>query len=317
MNNLNYDDFIGLLLSDVRGRIYAANMYSAHYLGLLEKQLLQTYLIDCFDFFKIECIHRTSLINIKELLLILEEVASKKDRDDNVKYLFKCNDGAERFINEVALCNVIEKEILFQYYIDETMLISSHLYMNYFSDPSIDDVGIVIKKINETDNVYKNGYLGGNERRPFFWITQMYNIEGYKISANRLRDVMGLIHYDDNKDLIEVSFSSSVLKKRSSEDDSFVWNRPTIIEGGSHSRFNSSIHSESKNKCPYWGWTVDLKKFADGIFDFDGVPEIVVSPMILNEEIRPKLEYIGRITITRGLETGKDDDEKYEEVLDG
>ena len=109
---------------------------------------------------------------------------------------------------------------------------------------------------------------------PVTWVASKIHFipdESYP-DAEKARDMLGLVHYRQNDELIALCFSPPKGQK---------CYRPTVIESQGNTRFRQ--HNYLNPKENRWGHTVNLKAFADNADDITGVPELTLPPVTLND----------------------------------
>jgi hypothetical protein len=122
-----------------------------------------------------------------------------------------------------------------------------------------------------------------SSRRSFVWVTQGKEIlklfRKYKSGglANILRSKLGLLHFIEDQELIEVIYPKGRIKDQ--------LRAPTFLEGNPSLIFRSSINNDG------WGRTCDLISLDEGL------PEAIHPKVEFDGEFR--IRYIGRLTPPR------------------
>lgn len=130
--------------------------------------------------------------------------------------------------------------------------------------------------------------------------------------ATTVRDVLGLIHIEDGEYRLEVSFPGQSLNGL----PNLTVARPTFADGGNtrFAAFQEGAACES-NHSRGWGTTVDLGRLAASERDMCGLPERVSTAIPISPSFI--VEYLGRVSGTRGLSAGVDDHSAFEKRLRG
>lgn len=125
--------------------------------------------------------------------------------------------------------------------------------------------------------------------------------------ADRLRDLLGLVHVEKGDALVAVQLPSHVL-------GSAV--RPTFADAGSHRRFKAKVELvENRERRPEWGYTADLAELALKASLMDGRPERVANP-VPGTGIGPiRAMPLGYVREDRGKDGQADDDNAYANLL--
>jgi len=91
--------------------------------------------------------------------------------------------------------------------------------------------------------------------------------------ADKIRDMLGLVHQKPNQVLIALHFQAERIQ------DSVIFGRPTFADASTHKRFSTRAERQSNRKRVGWGHTVDLELLAANKPFVDGVPERIMSPI--------------------------------------
>lgn len=130
------------------------------------------------------------------------------------------------------------------------------------------------------------------------WITTGDSFTGINVKARAtaVRDMRGLIHYGVSDFLIGYRLNPGSIPYTV---------RPTALDGvGTRFRAWSDTGANEPR-----GTTVDLRKFADGIADLDGVAECVTPPLPLTAELVIEVLSLGNPTDARGKAPGGTDND--------
>ncbi len=134
--------------------------------------------------------------------------------------------------------------------------------------------GVLSKPTYHLDNIDTSSYLQGST--PINWVTKLSKLNQYiSDGPERLRNILGLTHYNEDQLLCVVEYPTSHPVKLKN---------PTSLDGG----FNYIFWSRGSKGG--WGRTIDLST------NDDGLPEAVHGPIRLNHDFRFKL--IGRLSRT-------------------
>jgi hypothetical protein len=136
---------------------------------------------------------------------------------------------------------------------------------------------------------------------------------GSSTKATTIRDALGLIDSEDGEFRLEISFSAQSLKVL----PNVTVARPTFADGG-NSRFAAFQDGAicEQNYSRGWGTAVNLEKLAQGHTDMSGLPERVSTAVPIDPSFFV-VEYIGRVSGTRGLTASVDDHAAFEKRLRG
>ncbi len=121
--------------------------------------------------------------------------------------------------------------------------------------------------------------------------------------ADRLRDVLGLVHLQKNQWLVQITFSGDAAELGEHY-------RPVFCDARGHRRFMVRSSLSDVDQPKEWGQTADLEMVEDGLPTFDGGCERVVPPLPLRDFAGKKLrfEVIGQLSAARGAHPGTDHD---------
>jgi hypothetical protein len=125
-------------------------------------------------------------------------------------------------------------------------------------------------------------------RRPFSWVTQTSAMEKIRKKWNTafiVRQYLGLLHFQEDEDLIEIIFPPAISKCSKVTQPTFVEGSPTLI-------YRSKIASDG------WGRAVDLQTYKEGY------PEAIHESVNFTDEF--EFKYLGRLTpFTQGFDWKK------------
>jgi len=134
------------------------------------------------------------------------------------------------------------------------------------------------------------------QRTGLLWITQSKEVEPYinfADAADRVRDLLGLIHYKARRRLLRLRIEPAMLAGKSV-------GRPTFADAGSHRRFKATADNAANRRRPSWGFTTDLSLFEGGATSIDGAPARVVCPLKTEDVGSVEIQSLGEVKITRG-----------------
>lgn len=167
-----------------------------------------------------------------------------------------------------------------------------------------------------------NASLGKPFPRPMYcWFTSTATLQQHyskadpaETKATRTRDALGLIDSKDGECRLDVQFTAASLEAISG----IIVARPSFADRG-NARF--AAHQRTRKAKLYharqWGTTVDLKKFAEGNTDITGLPERVSTALPISSLENLEIKYLGRVSGSRGILRGVDDDSAFEAKLRG
>jgi hypothetical protein len=114
-------------------------------------------------------------------------------------------------------------------------------------------------------------------------------------SADQSRDSLGLVQYKEGEILIALYFSGKALKNISS-------GRPTFSDAGTHTRFKTCADTSINRRRNTWGHTTNLRHFASGKQNLDGLPERIADPIDEKALENEKIGFtpLGRVKVSRG-----------------
>jgi hypothetical protein len=128
-------------------------------------------------------------------------------------------------------------------------------------------------------DVRKGATLRGG-KKPIVWVTKTSalsrvcrDVSDAKL-AKRVRDFVGLSHYNEATELYEIIYPADALKGKKVA-------APTILDGGCEPAYRSSVSREN------WGRALDLATRKAG------APEVVHAPIPFTSEFR--IRYLGRV----------------------
>lgn len=178
-------------------------------------------------------------------------------------------------------------------------------------------------------------------RMPFFWLSPP-GVERTKLSAANLRDILGLVHIEnDSTWLLEISLSSAAVlhhvdSKTKADPRLTYLLRPRTLGSRPGTRFRAIMPNEAKLLAMGTNWspsktgmTVNLESFGALKPNIDGWPELICheapwgnADLASREEwwttYQPTVRIVGRIDApARGSQRGIDDDVAYEAWLRG
>ncbi len=300
---------VDLLLREPSGQIVAFNILASREKNLLSENFLKIFLSHCLKAFK-----EDGVANTEELISQFEDVAREKRpiNGSPKSFLFVCKRRTPSVTERSTVCNVIKIGTLKRNILKDSLTTSGHGVLLSNPDPTDPAIEYAVEELNTISDKYRSGAkLGGNPKRPLFWITPSIEKERrVNTSSERadcVRDRLGLINYGNNKALVEIQIPGNVILEHESA-------RPTFIDAVSLSRFRVSPDTIKAEKRSAWGCTVDLAKFTDQWPQIDGLPERVVSPIDCNENLGLKFKHIGRTTSSRGNGL-QDNDEAFAKRL--
>lgn len=296
---------IDLLLSKPLGRIVACNILAALEENVLKCELLRAFLENCVQAFIEDKVSTT-----KELIGQFEDVA-RGDRPRTSsrrrKFLFVCTKRTPAINENTEFSTVIKVSVLNEHLVSDSAL--AHGHASFVSNPDPTDPALkkAIHRLNGRTDIYRSdACLGGNLDRPLFWIapSDILSTELQDNSLEKLGDVvrdrLGLIDHEESTSLVEIRIPGNRLQRRRHA-------RPTVADAGTHRRFRIRPDASRARQRSGWGWTVDLRRFANGDTIIDGAPERIVEPINFDTHLGAKLEFAGVTKTSRGNTVGDDD----------
>lgn len=293
------DQMIDLLLGHIRGEIVACNILACLKAELLTSDVLKEFLKKCFEAY---CEDPVS--TPEELISQFDKVA-RGERPiataSRRSFRFACTKQTRALEMNTYFSTIMEVGTVIRHgLIKDSALGRSHATFLTNPDPADVNIKDAISGLNNRTDIYGiNKSLGGNSHRPFFWIAPSSFISDERSSksfyelGDTVRDLLGLIHIEENAPLIEICIPSDKLRVRKHA-------RPTFIDAGDHRRFRHMPDKKNSQKKSGWGWTVHLSSFAYGQHFLDGSPERIVETTDFNVSLNVKFESAGITKIARG-----------------
>ncbi|MEO5332175.1 MAG: hypothetical protein H7839_09140 [Magnetococcus sp. YQC-5] len=165
-----------------------------------------------------------------------------------------------------------------------------------------------VEAANES-NFFSKKVCIGDKKRGFFWATIRDDVNALRTEcekngvnfANRIRDILGLIHFIPKACLVEIQIEAKSVKKMT---------LPTFIEAGKHLRFKARSSSSTSD----FGQTCDLGKTCppNENNDHHGLPEAVVECISLEQPHRLQLKIVGCVKTLPEGRTNMDDPKEQE-----
>lgn len=301
----NFFNMIELLFSDTLGIIYACNGYLCVINKVIEKDHVKKCFMDCYSEYK-----KTNPSTFNELFDIMKRVINERYCFLGKEYCDILFNNNTFKVSHIVDCNAFKRSTM-----KVTVINEGHGWLNMCQE-NTDAVNEkkIIESLNGRYDIYANdACLGGKKEKPMFWVTCSDQIKGIKkvnlmLSPDRVRDKLGLIHYQENTCLLEIIIMGKKIK-----DCSYM---PTFMDAcEKKSRFKVKINGFD-DSYSNWGLTADLYEFAEGNVDIDGSPERVVRPIKIDEELCPKFNYIGIVESTRGITNIDNDDAFLQYIVD-
>jgi hypothetical protein len=126
--------------------------------------------------------------------------------------------------------------------------------------------------------------------------------------ANEARDRLGLPHWKKTQEFVLLEMEASELAK-------LPQGRPTFVDAGSHVRFQAVANNPANHAKHDWGFTLDLKRFADTSNRVDGLPERVTVRIEASDVSTIKLYPLGQVTGNDRGTSPSDNDDVYAKCL--
>ncbi|MBF0137097.1 MAG: hypothetical protein HQL65_12725 [Magnetococcales bacterium] len=274
------------------GRIVLVNIKHAIDADHVSRNLIAQYLKECSDRFNSD----TTLgqnAPIQQILNMMQTVA-----DIRQEY---------RFSNRPASANVPDKISTFVTW-DVAAKLFSSIALNGLHVPR-DESQVEERHLQRLEKASGDGkyfhleadvYMGN--ARGFFWATPTKYVDTIRASflpngeklADRIRNILGLVHYRASRRILEFMTSQEVLQKHKQA-------LPTFIEAAGHARFKAV-------PCPGqpqdgWGRTADLEKawpcqITDASINrsVEGLPERVVERIRFHPDLMWQWRSVGIVT---------------------
>ena len=295
MGDILKERMVDLLLSEPKGQIVAYNALASLDNNLISDDLLRQFFMKCFEAFIEDEITKTD-----DLISQFEDVARGKRPVSRPpkKFLLICKRFTPSITRKTTVCNVIEFDTLKTFILKDSTTVSGHGVALSNPDPTDSALADSIEELNKIPDKYQSGArLGGDSKRPFFWITPSIENERQVKSAEKcgdyIRDRLGLIHREPNQILIEIQIPGEAILEHENS-------RPTFFDALSHRRFRVQPDTNTARRRSAWGYTVDLAKFANKRPQIDGLPERIVKPIDCTASLGLKFKHIGNIVVVRG-----------------
>ena len=129
-------------------------------------------------------------------------------------------------------------------------------------------------------------------------------------AADRLRDVLGLVHLGEGRALTAIYFPAATVAPGESA-------RPTFADAGGHRRFRARADRSDHRRQVTWGYTICLSRLASGERRIDGRRERVSRPIPTSRVGSVRVLPLGNTLVTRGYDRpgAVDDDKSFAERL--
>ncbi|MBN1997282.1 hypothetical protein JW935_07010 [candidate division KSB1 bacterium] len=297
-------EWLSQLSKSDEGKIKLVNLFLTKDQGLIDENLLRSFLIDCLN------------------------VCTGKYKSAADEFNHPCRYNDRYF----AIARVDHSEIDTGSTLITTM---SHLtFMQHMVDPhnkkrvlfapqahNLEALRLLIKSIMSKKGWHKaDGSLGTPYPNPHHvWFADLSFLEkainnsSSDSKATEVRDALGLIDTKRNTYLVGIKFPSTILRNMSHLKIA----RPLFSDLGSK-RFAAYLSSTPQRVYDKkWGMTVHLDKLVQGS-EICGVPERICSSIPLSDIIdNISVEIFGLVSGNRGDKAGIDDDEVFVSRLKG
>ena len=164
----------------------------------------------------------------------------------------------------------------------------------------------------ETSIALRPGSTLGNPHG-VFWVTPISgmrrDMNGATV-ADRLRDLLGLVHFREGWVLVAVCLPAATIAPGESA-------RPTFADAGGHRRFRVRADRSDNRRQVTWGYTICLSRLASGERRIDGRRERVSRPIPASRVGSLRVVPLGKTLVTRGDDrsSARDDDKTFAERL--
>ena len=300
-------EFVNKLVADDLGRIVVCNVLDGH----AEGHPMQSDVKQYFEWWIDLCVHQR-LRSITKVLAAMDTLRNGKypgtfkpgvKRPD---FRFRCpkrRPRKQRSFQE--LCSTVPALVLREVIDDKTRDALKAKSIHFPATHSSDWTDDFIRTMIDIPGSLRTGRFGAGKsigRSGGVWITGKpildAKLNGYGQLADRVRDVLGLVHQKPPAVLVALHFPWAVMDKVRSA-------RPTLMDAGSHKRFRAQADARHRRRMAAWGHTVDLAKLSAKAKNVDGLPERVCGE-IDSGALAPTGEFgftpLGRVTTERGHE---------------
>lgn len=284
---MNRYDFVDIMMNFQRGISFCCNAIDGYTNGLLLKNILADYLEKCAAEYDSYISRRGTPTN--DVVWAMMAYVSRNIPTHSVRgywlsnWRFGSGVGDSEEIGTVFNVGKFLKDISLSTWWKrwgqgETDLADSKVPIGFqFQDYTVDlKPGV---KIGRTDSLLWFTKL--NLLATLFSPTPTTNI------TDRLRDFLGLCHYNKDQGLAIYIYNGSWL-------NGVINARPTCIDSLPHTRFKAIQDTLIYRADVHWGHTVDLEKLSSGLPNIDGGPERISLPLVpKNDQIR--IRFLGNL----------------------
>jgi hypothetical protein len=131
----------------------------------------------------------------------------------------------------------------------------------------------------------------------------------FRERADLARDKLGLVVRKKGDRLVEMSFDSDIVEKRTDRG------RPTAVDAGGYPRFACELSSSDAGRG--WGVTVDLSSIPVSLAP--GMPERICGafPPDIGSAVEVELRFLGEVKASRGDDVSGRFDKEFGDALEG
>ena len=295
-------EFVDALVATDLGRIVVCNVVDGHAEGHLMKIDVKQY----FEWWIDLCVHQR-LRSITKVLAAMRTLRNGKypstfkagvKRPD---FRFRCPKRRPR--KQQELCSTVPALVLREVIDAKTRDALAEKSIHFPANHSSDWTDDFVRTMMDIPDSLRTGRFGADKSigpSDVVWITGKpildEKLAGYGQSADRARDVLGLVHRKPKDVLVALHFPWVVMDKVRSA-------RPTFMDAGDHLRFRAQAGARHRRRMAAWGHTVDLAKVSAKAKNMECLPERVCGE-IDSGALAPTGRFgftpLGRVTTERG-----------------
>jgi hypothetical protein len=305
------EEFLKRLQITPRGRVVAVNILESVENLLFSAEKLAKFFLDCLQ--------TSAAFPVAGGVAVIEDVSCGHGVNGHA-YLRECAQIAFSSGEKCHLSNVMTTTNFRDSLIDNRHKVSTDAVLPQWPEDSPsgeEEYRVLLEEVTSNPGWYRPAATIG---RPFSessncWITSdQFGANPHEPSypgetATKIRDELGLIHLGHGSWLLRLTFLASDLAAITTCELA----RPTFADlGNSRFRVNQTSQLAAILQAEGWGATVHLGKFGDLSFtDYTGASERVSTPLPLSALRGLRVEFLGRVNGSRGIQAEKDDDEAF------
>ena len=292
---------LDLLCKEASGQIVACNILDAVDAvddSVVDAATAKEFLLKCLQAYQ-----EVPCLTTKEIIGLFTKTARGiLPTKGEASFLFMCRNPLSTAEAYSEFSTVMEVATFKKHLVEDDKVDSKHGAFLSNPDPCDPMLKEAVNDLNGRDDFYQeNAKLGGNL---FFWICPAEDLAAVRDRetpanhADAIRDLLGLIHHESRKALVEIRLPAKALQ-------GIKHVRPTFADAGEHSRFRTKPDNPPRHT--HWGQTVHLGLFIKGRPSIDGAPEHVAEPVAFNKTLGAHFDFIGGTAQTRGQNTEDSD----------